>query len=115
MKVKSESEVAQSCPTLSDPMDCSVPGSSIRGFFRQEYWSGVPLPSPDLIISTFKRYWRDFPGDLVVRTLSFHCQGLGLSCGELRSCKPHGVVKKIFLNKIKDSVVAVVVQSLSRV
>ena len=39
------SEVAQSCPTLSDPMDCSPPGSSIHGFSRQEYWSGVPLPS----------------------------------------------------------------------
>ena len=46
MKVKSESEVAQSCPTLSDPMDCSQPGSSVHGFSRQEYWSGVPLPSP---------------------------------------------------------------------
>ena len=34
MKVKSESEVAQSCPTLSDPMDCSPPGSSIRGIFQ---------------------------------------------------------------------------------
>ena len=93
MKVKRESEVAQSCPTLSDPMDCSLPGSSIHGIFqarvlewvaiafsnawkwkvkvkslshvwllatpwtaafqaplsmgfsRQEYWSGVPLPS----------------------------------------------------------------------
>ena len=31
MKVKSEREVAQSCPTLSDPMDCSLPGSSIHG------------------------------------------------------------------------------------
>ena len=45
MKVKSESEVAQSRPTLSDPMDCSLPGSSIHGISRQEYWSGVPLPS----------------------------------------------------------------------
>ena len=34
MKVKSESEVAQSCPTLSDPMDCSLPGSSVRGIFQ---------------------------------------------------------------------------------
>ena len=47
MKVKSESEVAQSCPTLSDPMDCSLPGSSVHGFSRQEYWSGVSLPSPN--------------------------------------------------------------------
>ena len=34
MKVKSESEVAQSCPTLSDPMNCSLPGSSIHGIFQ---------------------------------------------------------------------------------
>ena len=34
MKVKSESEVAQSCPTLSDPMDCSPPGSSVHGVFQ---------------------------------------------------------------------------------
>ena len=95
MKVKSEREVTQSCLTLSDPMDCSFPGSSIHGIFqartlewvaisfssawkwkvkmktfsrvrllatpqtaayqapppmgfsRQEYWSGLPLPSPE--------------------------------------------------------------------
>ena len=34
MKTKSESEVAQSCPTLSNPMDCSLPGSSIHGIFQ---------------------------------------------------------------------------------
>ena len=34
MKVKSESEVMQSCPTLCDPMDCSLPGSSIHGIFQ---------------------------------------------------------------------------------
>ena len=34
MKVKSESEVAQSCPTLSDPVDCSLPGSSVHGIFQ---------------------------------------------------------------------------------
>ena len=34
MKVKSESEVTQSCPTLSDLMDCSLPGSSIHGIFQ---------------------------------------------------------------------------------
>ena len=33
-KVKSEREVAESCPTLSDPMDCSLPGSSIHGIFQ---------------------------------------------------------------------------------
>ena len=34
IKVKSEREVAQSCPTPSDPMDCSLPGSSIHGIFQ---------------------------------------------------------------------------------
>ena len=34
MKVKSESEVAQLCPTVRDPMDCSLPGSSIHGIFQ---------------------------------------------------------------------------------
>ena len=34
MKVKSEREVAQSCPTLSNPMDCGPPGSSVRGIFQ---------------------------------------------------------------------------------
>ena len=38
--------VAQSCPTLFDPMDCSLPGSSVE-FSRQEYWSGLPFPSPE--------------------------------------------------------------------
>ena len=43
MKVKSESEDAQSCLTLSDPLDCSPPGFSVRGILQtKEYWSGVP-------------------------------------------------------------------------
>ena len=43
MKVQSESEVAQSCPTLSDPMDCSPPGSSVHGIFqaRALEWGAV--------------------------------------------------------------------------
>ena len=34
VKVKSESEVAQPCPTLSDPVDCSLPGSPVHGIFQ---------------------------------------------------------------------------------
>ena len=45
VKVKSESEAAQSCPTLSDPMDCAYQAPLSMGFSRQEYWSGVSLPS----------------------------------------------------------------------
>ena len=43
VKVKSEREDAQSCPTLSDPMDCSQQAPPPTGFSRKEYWSGVPL------------------------------------------------------------------------
>ena len=43
---ESESEIAQSCLTLCEPMDCSLPGSSIHKILREEYWSGVPFPSP---------------------------------------------------------------------
>ena len=45
MKVKSESEFAQSCPTLSDPMDFSPPGSSIHGIFqaRALEWGAIAV------------------------------------------------------------------------
>ena len=45
MKVKSESEVTQSCLTLSDPMDCSLPGSSIHGIFQARVleWGAIAL------------------------------------------------------------------------
>ena len=46
MKVKSESEVSQSCLSVRDPMDCSLPDSYIHGIFQAKYWNGVPLPSP---------------------------------------------------------------------
>ena len=36
----------QSCPTLCDPIDGSLPGSPSLGFSRQEHWSGLPFPSP---------------------------------------------------------------------
>jgi len=43
MKVKSESEVAQSCPTLHDPMDCSLPGSSIHGICQARVLEWVAI------------------------------------------------------------------------
>ena len=59
MKVKSESEVAQLCPTPSDPMDCSPPGSSIHRIFQARVleWGAIAL---GLLISkkifTYKNY-----------------------------------------------------------
>ena len=47
MKVKSESEVAQSCPTVNDPMDCSLPGSSVHGVFQARVleWGAIAFLS----------------------------------------------------------------------
>ena len=43
MKVKSEREVIQSCLTLSDPMDCSLPGSSVYGIFQAKVLEWVAI------------------------------------------------------------------------
>ena len=51
MKVKSESKDAQSCPTLSDPMDCSPPGSSIHGIFQARVLEWVAIAFCDLSYS----------------------------------------------------------------
>ena len=55
MEVKSEREVSQSCPTLSDPMDCSLPGSSIHGIFQERVleWGAIAFSHRPLSLSQF--------------------------------------------------------------
>ena len=53
MKMKSESEVAQSCPTLSDPMDCSPPGSSVHGIFQARALEWVAIAFSNILL-----YWQ---------------------------------------------------------
>ena len=50
MKVKSQSEVAQSCLTLSDPMDCSLPGSSVHGIFQARVleWGAIAFSKKNI-------------------------------------------------------------------
>ena len=55
MKVKSESEVAQLCPTLSDPMDCSLPGSSAHGIFQARVLEWGAIAFSKLLLATQKR------------------------------------------------------------
>ena len=57
MKVKSESEVPQSCPTPSDPMDCSAPGSSFHGIFQARV---LPLGGLQRAQDSASRLWMDF-------------------------------------------------------
>ena len=55
MKVKSESEAAQLCPTLSNHMDCSLPGSSVHGIFQARVleWGAIAFSE---IMSTLKLF-----------------------------------------------------------
>ena len=92
MKVKSESEVAQSCPTSSDPMDFSLPGSSIHEIFQARVleWGAIafsdiynsgrlnnePPRYPNLVIVIL--YGKDFPNVVKLRILRWGDQ-LGLS------------------------------------
>ena len=50
MKVKSESEDTQSCPTLSDSMDCSLPGSSVHGIFQARVLEWVAIAFSKLTV-----------------------------------------------------------------
>ena len=66
MKVKSESEVIQSCPTLSDPMDCSLPGSSVHGIFQARVleWGAIAFSEVygrAYYIMEIKEYCLDHP------------------------------------------------------
>ena len=80
MKVKSESEVAQSCPTLSDPMDCSLPGSSVHGIFQARVleWGAIAFSETYTVeVSEYDQELetREFPDSPVVKTWHFHCHG----------------------------------------
>ena len=59
MKVKRESEVAQLCPTPSDPMDCSLPGSSIHGIFpaRVLEWGAIAFMKIKVLLKLFTSDW----------------------------------------------------------
>ena len=105
IKVKSESEVAQSCLTPSDPMDCSLPGSSVHGIFPGEH-AGVGchclLQLAKLVVIKERFQYlrkREFPGRLVVKTLHFHCREHRFDpwSGKLWSCMPHGAARKIII------------------
>ena len=56
MKVKSESEVAQSCPTLSDPVDYSLPGSSVHGIFQARALEWGAIAFSELVTKAKTKY-----------------------------------------------------------
>ena len=72
MKVKSESEVAQSCPTLSNPMDCSLPGSSVHGIFQATVLEWVAIAFSESLL-----------GQLQFDIISSHLSGYAIQVQSL--------------------------------
>ena len=75
MKLKSDSEVAQLCPTHRDTMYCSLQTPPAMGLSRQEYWSGLPLSSPNRMLHShlkkkeillFATTWMDLEGIMLI-------------------------------------------------
>ena len=70
MKVKNESEVTQSCPTLSNPMDCSLPGSSVHGIFQARILEWVAIAFSELNHNDtllLSKVYMDFLGNSAVK------------------------------------------------
>ena len=67
MKVKSESEVTQSCSTVATPWTAAYQAPPSMGFARQEYWSGVPLPYPIISLYSIRLIFisSNYPSDII--------------------------------------------------
>ena len=77
MKVKSQSEVDQLCPTLSDPMDCSPPGSSVHGIFQARVLEWGAIAFSDKPPSTAEKKEKS---DSTCLSLTHDCRRYCLSC-----------------------------------
>ena len=88
MKEKSESEVAQLCPTLSNPLDYSLPGSSIHGIFQARVleWAAIAFSElfVGLMLNPYHVIWKDL--FVYVFLLKFDLEGLSLVARWLRLC-----------------------------
>ena len=69
--MKSESEVAKSCPTLCDPMDCSLPGSSVHGIFQARVLEWVAIAFSDSCLQCTENELSSH--DTIVITAFFYC------------------------------------------
>ena len=85
MKVKSQSEVAQLCLTLSDPMDCSLPGSSVHGIFQARVleWGATAFSDDKIYWVTMK--WRPSSAFGIIQEIKWKAR-FGSDGGSLK-CK----------------------------
>ena len=90
MKAKSEREVAQSCPTLNDPMDCSLPGSSIHGIYRARVleWGAIAFSDKNWLL-THKKHQ--------------HC----LVCQEVTCCARSTLTVSVLTNSLLSEILRV--------
>ena len=111
MKVKSESEVAQSCPTLRDPMDCNPPGSSVHGIFQARVleWGAIAIDS-DGKESGFDSWGQKIPWrreqlpTLVFWPGEFHGQRSLAGCTP-RGCKELDTTEQLSTAQLQFSVI----------
>ena len=98
MKVKSESEVSQSCPTLSDPMDCSLPGSSIHGIFQAWVleWVAIAFSIPRATLIQKKKKKKELDSLKQIYCLMV-LEARSLKLGFLRAMLPLKCVKESLL------------------
>ena len=101
MKVESKSEVAQSCPTLSDPMDCSRPGSSIHGIFQARVleWGAIAFSDPNELDHT---NYKGFPHSSVGKESACNAGDLGSIPGLERSSR-EGIGYPLQYSGLEDS------------
>ena len=101
MKVKSESEVTHLCPTLSDTMDCSLPGSSIHGIFQARVLEWVTSASSDI-----KKRWQEYTEELYRNNLHEPDNHNGVTTHlepDILECKVKWALGSIAMNKSSGS------------
>ena len=101
MKVKSESEVTHLCPTLSDPMVCSLPGSSIHGIFQARVLEWVTSASSDI-----KKRWQEYTEELYRNNLHEPDNHNGVTTHlepDILECKVKWALGSIAMNKSSGS------------
>ena len=96
MKVKSESEVAQSCPTPSDPMDCNLPGSSVHGIFQARVLEWVAIAFSVLDINTTEMEICSLPHKILEQIVVLR------NLSELQESKKDSLTNKRQFKKIRN-------------
>ena len=99
MRVKSESEVAQSCLTLSDPMDCSPPGSSVHGIFQTRVleWGAIAFSARGAYLGAKAHLYHigpTSPNSLLALSLVPKSRFKQLLIAGVRECKKQKAVQK---------------------